>query len=251
MGITRQSVQRIADLLVERGLAEYLPNPAHRRAKLLAPTERGRAAVAPIGPGHAAFADRLAEALGEDGARRGRPASWNACPDGRSTEPPAPEPSLRNRRHRAARLPDTGPDYPRSVAHMTGEGRRCDGELGPGDPQRIGGVPAARAARRGRHGPGLPRALRPRADRRREAGTPGAGRAGGVPGAVPPGGARRAAGRRASGPRPSWTPTPRPPSPGSPPAMSPGPSLQQVVATTTARCPSARCASSPPASRTP
>lgn len=67
MGITRQSVQRIADLLVERGLAEYRPNPAHRRAKLLAPTEEGRAAIAKIGPGHADFADRLAQALGEDG----------------------------------------------------------------------------------------------------------------------------------------------------------------------------------------
>ncbi|WP_326780947.1 MarR family transcriptional regulator [Streptomyces longwoodensis] len=65
MGITRQSVQRIADLLVERGLAEYRPNPAHRRAKLLAPTAAGREAVARIGPGHAAFADRLAEAYGE------------------------------------------------------------------------------------------------------------------------------------------------------------------------------------------
>jgi DNA-binding MarR family transcriptional regulator len=65
MGITRQSVQRIADLLVERGLAEYRPNPAHRRAKLLAPTAQGRAAIARINPGHAAFADRLAEAFGE------------------------------------------------------------------------------------------------------------------------------------------------------------------------------------------
>ncbi|MEU3508519.1 helix-turn-helix domain-containing protein [Streptomyces longwoodensis] len=65
MGITRQSVQRIADLLVERGLAAYRPNPAHRRAKLLAPTAAGREAVARIGPGHAAFADRLAEAYGE------------------------------------------------------------------------------------------------------------------------------------------------------------------------------------------
>ncbi|GKQ35850.1 MarR family winged helix-turn-helix transcriptional regulator [Streptomyces sp. A012304] len=65
MGITRQSVQRIADLLVEKGLAEYRPNPAHRRAKLLAPTERGRAAITGIDPGHAAFADRLAEAYGE------------------------------------------------------------------------------------------------------------------------------------------------------------------------------------------
>ncbi|MDK1341955.1 MarR family winged helix-turn-helix transcriptional regulator [Streptomyces sp. 378] len=65
MGITRQSVQRIADLLVEQGLAEYRPNPAHRRAKLLAPTGQGRAAIARIDPGHAAFADRLAEAFGE------------------------------------------------------------------------------------------------------------------------------------------------------------------------------------------
>lgn len=65
MGITRQSVQRIADLLVDRGLAAYRPNPAHRRAKLLTPTEEGRAAMARINPGHAAFADRLAEAFGE------------------------------------------------------------------------------------------------------------------------------------------------------------------------------------------
>ncbi|MDQ0750136.1 DNA-binding MarR family transcriptional regulator [Streptomyces africanus] len=65
MGITRQSVQRIADLLVDRGLAEYRPNPAHRRAKLLAPTGEGRAAIARINPGHTAFADRLAEAFGE------------------------------------------------------------------------------------------------------------------------------------------------------------------------------------------
>ena len=35
MGITRQSVQRVADILAERGLARYLSNPAHRRAKLL------------------------------------------------------------------------------------------------------------------------------------------------------------------------------------------------------------------------
>ncbi|MHA5054204.1 MarR family winged helix-turn-helix transcriptional regulator [Streptomyces sp. SD15] len=67
MGITRQSVQRVADLLVERGLAAYLPNPAHRRAKLLSPTEAGRAAVARVDPGHAALADRLADALGKDG----------------------------------------------------------------------------------------------------------------------------------------------------------------------------------------
>jgi DNA-binding MarR family transcriptional regulator len=66
MGITRQSVQRIADLLVDKGLAEYRPNPAHRRAKLLAPTAEGRSAIARIGPGHAAFADRLTQAYGDE-----------------------------------------------------------------------------------------------------------------------------------------------------------------------------------------
>ncbi|MEV8229352.1 MarR family winged helix-turn-helix transcriptional regulator [Streptomyces sp. NPDC079167] len=66
MGITRQSVQRIADLLVDRGLAEYVPNPAHRRAKLLRPTEEGRTAVSRIIPAHAEFAARLAGALGEE-----------------------------------------------------------------------------------------------------------------------------------------------------------------------------------------
>ena len=65
MGITRQSVQRVADILAERGLARYLPNPAHRRAKLLTPTEQGRDAIARIGPGHAAAASQLVKALGE------------------------------------------------------------------------------------------------------------------------------------------------------------------------------------------
>lgn len=63
MGITRQSVQRIADLLVERGLAEYRTNPAHRRAKLVAPTAAGLAAVRRIDPAHAAAAAALATAL--------------------------------------------------------------------------------------------------------------------------------------------------------------------------------------------
>ncbi|MEU7897201.1 MarR family transcriptional regulator [Nonomuraea sp. NPDC049152] len=65
MGMTRQGVQRIADLLVEKGLAEYLPNPAHRRAKLLRPTPEGMAAVKKIDPGHRDLAERLAAELGE------------------------------------------------------------------------------------------------------------------------------------------------------------------------------------------
>ena len=66
MGITRQSVQRVADLLVDQGLAEYRPNPAHRRAKLVATTDAGYAAVERIGPGHAAMAAGLVEQMGMD-----------------------------------------------------------------------------------------------------------------------------------------------------------------------------------------
>ena len=66
MGLARQSVQRVADILVERGLARYRDNPAHRRAKLLAPTSEGRAAIGRIGPEHAAAARRLAAVLGEE-----------------------------------------------------------------------------------------------------------------------------------------------------------------------------------------
>jgi DNA-binding MarR family transcriptional regulator len=70
VGVTRQGVQRVADLLVEHGLAEYQPNPAHRRAKLLQPTDEGRAAVRRIGPSHAAFAKRLVNRLGAEQLHR-------------------------------------------------------------------------------------------------------------------------------------------------------------------------------------
>ncbi|MFI6433459.1 MarR family winged helix-turn-helix transcriptional regulator [Rhodococcus oryzae] len=70
MGITRQSVQRIADLMVDKGFADYLPNPAHRRAKLLRLTAEGRAAMRRITPDQRAFADRLAKQLGAEEFRR-------------------------------------------------------------------------------------------------------------------------------------------------------------------------------------
>lgn len=60
MGLTRQSVQRIADLLVDKGLAEYLPNPAHRRAKLCRPTDQGRAAIAGLADAQHTWANRIA-----------------------------------------------------------------------------------------------------------------------------------------------------------------------------------------------
>ncbi|NBE94024.1 MarR family transcriptional regulator [Nonomuraea sp. KC401] len=68
MGMSRQGVQRIADLLVERGLAEYRPNPAHRRAKLLQPTAAGRESIDKITPAHQQLADRLVAELGAETA---------------------------------------------------------------------------------------------------------------------------------------------------------------------------------------
>ena len=70
VGTSRQSVQRVADRLVDEGLAEYQPNPAHRRAKLLTPTNQGRSAVRAIAPAHAELAHQLALELGEENLGR-------------------------------------------------------------------------------------------------------------------------------------------------------------------------------------
>jgi DNA-binding MarR family transcriptional regulator len=45
MGLTRQAVQRVVDLLIERGLVSHQPNPHHQRAKLIILTSAGRAAL--------------------------------------------------------------------------------------------------------------------------------------------------------------------------------------------------------------
>ena len=69
MGMTRQGVQRVADLLVERGLAEYRPNPAHRRAKLLACTEAGYWAIRRIALVVVPWGNRLGAEIGADELR--------------------------------------------------------------------------------------------------------------------------------------------------------------------------------------
>jgi DNA-binding MarR family transcriptional regulator len=53
LGVTRQNVQRIADLLVAEGAAEYRDNPDHRVSPHLVLTRRGQAAL-----------DRLTKAAG-------------------------------------------------------------------------------------------------------------------------------------------------------------------------------------------
>jgi DNA-binding MarR family transcriptional regulator len=69
MGMTRQGVQRVADLLVAQQLAEYRPNPAHQRAKLLACTEAGYWAIRRIGLVQRPFADRIGAEVGADQLR--------------------------------------------------------------------------------------------------------------------------------------------------------------------------------------
>lgn len=66
MGMTRQGVQRIADLLTEHGLAEYRPNPAHRRAKLLACSEAGYSAIRRVALAQHPWANRIAAQVGAD-----------------------------------------------------------------------------------------------------------------------------------------------------------------------------------------
>ena len=69
MGMTRQGVQRVADLLVARHLAEYRRNPAHQRAKLLACTEAGYWAIRRIGLVQRPFADRIGAEVGVEQLR--------------------------------------------------------------------------------------------------------------------------------------------------------------------------------------
>jgi DNA-binding MarR family transcriptional regulator len=66
MGLARQSVQRTADLLVEEGLCDYVPNPAHRRAKLLSPNDRGLEALRQLTPRVTAWSRRVSDSVGDD-----------------------------------------------------------------------------------------------------------------------------------------------------------------------------------------
>jgi DNA-binding MarR family transcriptional regulator len=70
MGLTRQSVQRLANVLVEDGMAEYVPNPAHRRAKLLRPTAAGWAAIEVIRPLQYAWTHQVTREISADELRR-------------------------------------------------------------------------------------------------------------------------------------------------------------------------------------
>lgn len=63
--LARQSVQRLADLLVDDGLARYEDNPTHRRAKLVRITPRGAKTLRRIRLAQKAWADQLGAEIGE------------------------------------------------------------------------------------------------------------------------------------------------------------------------------------------
>lgn len=64
LGVSRQNVQRIADLLVEEAWATFEPNPDHRGSPHLVLTRRGQAALAQLSKAaarsHTKLAGRLA-----------------------------------------------------------------------------------------------------------------------------------------------------------------------------------------------
>ena len=63
--MARQSVQRVADLLVRDSLCLSEDNPRHRRAKLLALTATVRRALARIEAAQHEWANALGERIGE------------------------------------------------------------------------------------------------------------------------------------------------------------------------------------------
>src|ERR1700733_6639357 len=63
LGVTRQNVQRIADLLVDEGAAEYRANPDHRASPHLVLTKRGRAAFEQLMKAAGGYHARIARKL--------------------------------------------------------------------------------------------------------------------------------------------------------------------------------------------
>ncbi len=63
MGLTRQAVQRVANVLADEGLVEFAENPNHRRAKLVRLTTEGKAALEEISRRQVEWSNQLAAGL--------------------------------------------------------------------------------------------------------------------------------------------------------------------------------------------
>ncbi|MFD1746488.1 MarR family winged helix-turn-helix transcriptional regulator [Rhizobium helianthi] len=95
MGLTRQAVQRIVDVLEKKGLIEFQPNPHHRRAKLVVLTAAGLKAVTAAENVVAPLDQAISNKIGNDRLREaiktleemGRTISdWLAQPQSQSPE---------------------------------------------------------------------------------------------------------------------------------------------------------------------
>jgi DNA-binding MarR family transcriptional regulator len=69
-GLARQSVQRVADILVQEGFAVYMQNPRHRRSQLLTLTPEGRTALQRIQAAQQTWANSLGDMIGETDLRQ-------------------------------------------------------------------------------------------------------------------------------------------------------------------------------------
>ena len=70
LDLTRQSVQRIADLLQQDGLTEYVDNPVHQTSKLVRLTAGGRHTLRTIQAAQRAWANQVGARIGEANLRQ-------------------------------------------------------------------------------------------------------------------------------------------------------------------------------------
>ena len=69
LGLTRQSVQRIADLLEMDGLTEYADNPEHQTSRLIRLTSAGRQTLRRIQAAQRAWSNDVGARIGEANLR--------------------------------------------------------------------------------------------------------------------------------------------------------------------------------------
>ena len=66
MGLTRQAVQRVTNVLDDEGMVEFAENPDHQRAKLVRLTSEGRAALEEVSRRQVEWSNGHAEGLGTE-----------------------------------------------------------------------------------------------------------------------------------------------------------------------------------------
>lgn len=64
MGLTRQAVQRLVNVLLERGFVRLEPNPHHQRAQLVVLTPAGRRALSAAEAAEAPLSEQLQRRIG-------------------------------------------------------------------------------------------------------------------------------------------------------------------------------------------